>query len=48
MKRTAEEAVKLIKSGNRVFIHSVAAVPQRLIQAMTNRASGITISIFIN
>ncbi len=35
---TAEEAVSVIKSGDRVFIHSVAAAPQRLIQAMTDRA----------
>jgi len=35
---TAEEAVELIKSGDRVFIHSVAAAPQPLINAMTNRA----------
>jgi len=39
MKHTsAEEAVSVIRSGNRVFIHSVAAAPQRLIQAMTARA----------
>ena len=39
MNRTsAEEAVSVIRSGNRVFIHSVAAAPQRLIQAMTARA----------
>ncbi|MBN2733011.1 MAG: acetyl-CoA hydrolase/transferase family protein [Balneolaceae bacterium] len=35
---TAEDAVKLINSGERVFIHSVAAAPQPLIDAMTNRA----------
>lgn len=34
----AEEAVSIIKSGDRVFIHSVAAAPQQLIRAMTNRA----------
>jgi len=33
-----EEAVSCIKSGDRVFIHSVAAAPQQLIYAMTNRA----------
>ena len=39
MKRTtAEEAVSVIQSGNRVFIHSVAAAPGRLIEAMTVRA----------
>jgi acyl-CoA hydrolase len=35
---TAEEAVAVIKSKDRVFIHSVAAAPQRLIKAMTGRA----------
>jgi 4-hydroxybutyrate CoA-transferase len=35
---SAEEAVTLIRSGDRVFIHSVAAAPQRLIQAMTDRS----------
>ncbi len=35
---SAEEAVKSIRSGDRVFIHSVAAAPQQLIQAMTQRA----------
>lgn len=38
---TAEEAVKVIKSGDRVFIHSVAAAPQVLIQAMTERAASL-------
>jgi acyl-CoA hydrolase len=39
MKRvTAEEAVAVIKSKDWVFIHSVAAAPQRLIKAMTARA----------
>ncbi|MDZ7716823.1 MAG: acetyl-CoA hydrolase/transferase C-terminal domain-containing protein [Balneolaceae bacterium] len=35
---SAEEAVKLINSGDRVYIHSVAAAPQPLIDAMTARA----------
>ncbi|MCH8568218.1 MAG: 4-hydroxybutyrate CoA-transferase [Balneolales bacterium] len=35
---TAAEAVKIIQSGNRVFIHSVAAAPAHLIKAMTDRA----------
>lgn len=35
---TAANAVKLINSGDRVYIHSVAAAPQPLIDAMTNRA----------
>ena len=34
---TAEEAVKVIKSGDKVYIHSVACAPQKLIQAMTAR-----------
>ena len=38
-KVTAEEAVRVIKSGDRVFVHSVAAAPQQLIKAMTARAS---------
>lgn len=36
---SAEEAVKLIKANDRVFIHSIAAAPQLLIQAMTDRAA---------
>lgn len=35
---TAEQAVQCIESGDRVFIHSVAAAPQALIKAMTARA----------
>lgn len=35
---SAEEAVSVVKSGDRVFIHSVAAAPQHLIQALTARA----------
>lgn len=35
---SAEEAVKHIKSGNRVYIHSVAAAPSALIDAMVARA----------
>ena len=34
---TAAEAVTLIESNNRVFIHTAAAAPSRLIQAMTDR-----------
>lgn len=34
----AEEAVARIKSGDRVFLHTAAAVPQRLIDAMVQRA----------
>ncbi len=35
---TPEAAVSCIKSGHRVFIHTAAAAPQRLIQAMVGRA----------
>jgi 4-hydroxybutyrate CoA-transferase len=35
---SAEEAVRAVKSGDRVFIHSVAAAPQQLIRALTERA----------
>ncbi|MBK7601057.1 MAG: acetyl-CoA hydrolase/transferase family protein [Acidobacteria bacterium] len=38
-KVAAAEAVRVIKSGDRVFVHSVAAAPQQLIKAMTARAS---------
>ncbi len=34
---TAEEAVKVIKSGDRIHIHSVACAPQKLIEAMCER-----------
>ncbi|MFA0961376.1 acetyl-CoA hydrolase/transferase family protein [Roseivirga sp. BDSF3-8] len=34
---TAEEAVKVIKSGHRVFLHSAAATPVELVKAMTAR-----------
>lgn len=33
----AEEAVKVIKSGDRIHIHSVACAPQKLIEAMCER-----------
>lgn len=36
---TAQEAVKVIESGNRVYIHGMAALPQSLVDAMTERAS---------
>ncbi len=36
---SAEEAVKHVKSHNRVFIHSVAAAPQTLIKALTARSN---------
>ncbi|PKQ43662.1 acetyl-CoA hydrolase/transferase family protein [Confluentibacter flavum] len=38
-KMTADEAVKLIKSGNRVLIQGGSATPQTLIRAMVARAS---------
>ncbi|MFM9905244.1 MAG: acetyl-CoA hydrolase/transferase family protein [Pyrinomonadaceae bacterium] len=37
--KTAEDAVQVIRSDDRVFIHGVAAAPQELIRAMTGRAS---------
>ena len=36
---TAEDAVAIIKSGDRVFVHGAAATPQQLITAMTARAN---------
>ena len=36
---SADEAVRIIRSGDRVYIHSVAAAPQELINALTRRAS---------
>jgi acyl-CoA hydrolase len=38
---TAEDAVLLVESGNRVFIHSSAAMPQRLVAALLQRAGAI-------
>ena len=32
-----EEAVKVVKSGDRIHIHSVACAPQGLIQALCRR-----------
>jgi 4-hydroxybutyrate CoA-transferase len=40
---SAEEAVSAIQSGNRVYIHSVAAAPPRLIRAMTARAGDLRV-----
>ncbi|BDG04711.1 acetyl-CoA hydrolase/transferase family protein [Anaeromyxobacter oryzae] len=42
-KVTAEEAVAVVKSGDRVFIHSVAAAPRRLVEALTARASELRV-----
>lgn len=36
---SAAEAVKVIESGHRVFIHSAAATPKSLVNAMTERGS---------
>jgi len=36
---SAEDAVARIKSGDRVFLHTAAATPQRLIDAMVNRSA---------
>ncbi len=36
---TADEAVKVIKPGNRVFIHGGAATPHHLLEKMVERAS---------
>ena len=35
---SAIEAVRVVRSGDRVFIHSVAAAPQALIMALAERA----------
>ncbi len=45
MSRTvsAEEAVSVVKSGDRVFLHSVAAAPARLIEALTARAGELRV-----
>ena len=36
---SAEDAVARIKSGDRVFLHTAAATPQRLIEAMVQRSA---------
>ena len=45
MSRTvsAEEAVAVVKSGDRVFVHSVAAAPRRLLAALTARADELRV-----
>lgn len=44
---TPEKAVECIKSNNHVFIHTAAATPKALIEAMTKRASELqNVSIF--
>ncbi len=37
----ASEAASCIQSGHRVFVHTAAAAPQRLVEAMTARASEV-------
>lgn len=37
--KTLDEAVRMINSGDRVFIHGGAATPKRLVRAMANRAA---------
>lgn len=37
MLTTAEEAVKVIKSGDNIFIHTAVSAPQELIKAMSDR-----------
>lgn len=38
---TAEDAVAIIHSENRVFVHTAAAAPQRLVKALTARAGDL-------
>lgn len=38
---TAEQAVEVVKSGDRVFIHGMAAAPQGLIEALVSRADSL-------
>jgi 4-hydroxybutyrate CoA-transferase len=40
---SAREAVSVITSGNRVFVHSVAAAPRVLLEAMTARAPDLRV-----
>ena len=35
---TADEAIKVVESGHRVFVHTAAAAPQALVQALGRRA----------
>lgn len=39
---SATEAVKIIKSGDKIFIHSAAATPVVLVEALTARANDLT------
>ncbi|MDX1418419.1 MAG: acetyl-CoA hydrolase/transferase C-terminal domain-containing protein [Rubricoccaceae bacterium] len=38
---SAEEAVAVVESGHRVFVHTAAAAPQRLVAALTDRAPSL-------
>ncbi|WP_238803879.1 acetyl-CoA hydrolase/transferase family protein [Emticicia aquatica] len=38
---TAEEALKLVKSADKIFVHSVAAVPHHLINTLVKRADSL-------
>lgn len=40
--KTAEEAVKLIQSDHRVFLHSAAATPRELVNAMSKRSNELS------
>ena len=47
MTTTADEAVKIIQSNDHVFIHSAAATPALLVEAMTRRSSELkNVSIY--
>lgn len=39
---TAEEALKLVKSGDNIFVHSVAATPHHLTDILVKRADSLT------
>lgn len=39
---TADEAAKLIRSGDHVYIQGSTSIPEVLIDAMTRRKTGIT------
>ncbi|MES1912460.1 MAG: hypothetical protein MHM6MM_004731 [Cercozoa sp. M6MM] len=41
---TAEQAVKIVNSGDRVFLHSAAATPQHLVQALADHGLGSKLS----
>src|SRR3546814_8530541 len=40
--KTAEEAVKLIQSNHTIFIHSAAATPRELVNAMAQRSKELS------